>query len=121
MHESIIPLYSASLIPASTPATASPSPAEIAKVVEEHKAREARKAEKAKAESVDKDKDKDKDKESVKDTKDASPAPSTPAANTTPAGPSHRKYELHRSIFTMRQRELRQREQGVKAREVGKG
>lgn len=65
----------------------------------------------------DQDKKKEKDKESPK-----SPASPTPASTPTPAPtPTHRKFALHRAIFDMRRNELKRREMGVKAREVGRG
>jgi hypothetical protein len=67
---------------------------------------------------------KDEDKQKNKSKDPASPAVSTPPGTASPApssGPQHRQFELHRSIFAMRQRELKTREQGAKAKEVGKG
>jgi hypothetical protein len=114
---------SASLIPPAAASTPSPSAADIARVVEEHKAREARRLEKAKAKD-DAGDSKDEDKQKNKSKDPASPAASTPPGTASPApssGPQHRQFELHRSIFAMRQRELKTREQGAKAKEVGKG
>jgi hypothetical protein len=98
--------------------------------------REARKAVEAKeSEKSDKEKDKDKakdekDKETGKgDDKDKDKAkdspvptsPSTPSIPVASAVPSHRKFALHRQIYDMRKNEIKRKEQGVKAREVGKG
>jgi hypothetical protein len=63
----------------------------------------------------DKDRKEDKEKEILKP---ASPIPPSPAP--TPAA-SHRKFALHRQIFEMRRDDIKRKEQGVKAREVGKG
>ncbi|AFR97261.2 hypothetical protein C343_05406 [Cryptococcus neoformans C23] len=116
----------ASLIP---PTTASPTPVrpsseDIRKVVAEYKAREAEKSKSAGGKdkggeggSKVQDKGKDKGKESPK-----SPASPAPASTPTPTPtPTHRKFALHRAIFDMRRNELKRREMGVKAREVGKG
>lgn len=65
----------------------------------------------------DQDKGKEKGRESPK-----SPASPAPASTPTPAPtPTHRKFALHRAIFDMRRNELKRREMGVKAREVGRG
>lgn len=103
-------------VPDKTPS--GPSAAEISKVIEEYKAKEAAKA--AKEPGKD-DKDKDKDAAEKKNTPSA---PSTPNLPSVPAGSGtkkHKMYELHRSVFAMRVREHKQREQGAKAKEVGKG
>jgi hypothetical protein len=42
---------------------------------------------------------------------------STASANAN----KHRQFALHRGIFSMREREVRAKEQGAKAKEVGKG
>ncbi|KGB76690.2 hypothetical protein CNBG_2528 [Cryptococcus deuterogattii R265] len=117
----------ASLIPPPTPASSTPtkpSAEDIRKVVTEYQARESAKsksaAERDKEDGSgykDQDKKKEKDKESPK-----SPASPTPASTPTPAPtPTHRKFALHRAIFDMRRNELKRREMGVKAREVGRG
>jgi hypothetical protein len=105
------------------PTVTGPSASDIAKVVEEHKAREERKQAKEKSKD-DQSNEKGKDTLAKKDGEkgNASPAnvvkqsdsPSTPAKG-------HRRYELHRALFTMRQRELRTREQAVHAKERSKG
>jgi hypothetical protein len=84
-------------------------------VIEEYKAREAKKSEK------DKKDDKGKGKDNV-DDKETTPKPTTPIPTSpAPAIASHRKFALHRQIFEMRRDDIRRKEQGVKAREVGKG
>lgn len=90
----------------------------------DYKAREAKKTEKAAAtEGNDKD-SKDKDKE-AKSASSPGPAvapisvPGTPPAAANPQ--THKKYALHRQIFEMRKMELKRKEQGVKAKEVGRG
>lgn len=123
---------SASEIPDPTPA--GPSAADIAKVVDEHKAKEAAREAKAKAkaaggDAADKDKDKDKlDASSEKAKETTTSRPTTPSLSGIPSPSStaaakgkHKMYALHRSMFAMRVREHKQREQGVKAKEVGKG
>lgn len=93
-------------------------------MVAEYKAREAEKSKSAGGKdkggeggSKDQDKGKDRGKESPK-----SPASPAPASTPTPTPtPTHRKFALHRAIFDMRRNELKRREMGVKAREVGKG
>jgi len=93
------------------PAPSGPSQEEIKKVIADYKAREEKKG--AKSDDKDKDKKEDKEKEIPKP---ASPIPSTPA----PPSASHRKFALHRQIFEMRRDDIKRKEQGVKAREVGK-
>lgn len=94
------------------PAPSGPSQEEIKKVIADYKAREEKKG--VKSDDKDKDKKEDKEKEIPKP---ASPIPSTPA----PPSASHRKFALHRQIFEMRRDDIKRKEQGVKAREVGKG
>ncbi|EAL19441.1 hypothetical protein CNBH0130 [Cryptococcus deneoformans B-3501A] len=117
----------ASLIPPPTPASptpAKPSPEDIRKVVAEYQAREAGRSKSAAGKDKegeggpkDQDKGKEKGRESPK-----SPASPAPASTPTPAPtPTHRKFALHRAIFDMRRNELKRREMGVKAREVGRG
>jgi hypothetical protein len=84
-------------------------------VIADYKAREEKKGVKSDEKEKDKDKKEDKEKEIPKPT---SPIPSSPAP--TPAA-SHRKFALHRQIFEMRRDDIKRKEQGVKAREVGKG
>lgn len=118
---------SASLIPPPTPASstpAKPSAEDIRKVVAQYQARESAKSKSAAGKdkgdgsgSKGQDKEKEKGKESPK-----SPASPAPASTPTPAPtPTHRKFALHRAIFDMRRNELKRREMGVKAREVGRG
>jgi hypothetical protein len=105
---------SATLIsPPPAPTPSGPSQEEIKKVIADYKAREEKKG--AKSDEKDNDKKEDKEKEIPKPT---SPIPSSPAP--TPAA-SHRKFALHRQIFEMRRDDIKRKEQGVKAREVGKG
>lgn len=93
-------------------------------MVAEYQARESAKSRSAAGKdkgdgsgSKDQDKEKEKEKESPK-----SPASPAPASTPTPAPtPTHRKFALHRAIFDMRRNELKRREMGVKAREVGRG
>jgi hypothetical protein len=103
---------SATLItpPAPTP-PAGPSQEDIRKVIAEHKAREDKK------EKGDKERDKEKEKPASPKPNSAVP---TPAPAPAPAA-SHRKFALHRQIFDMRRDDIKRKEQGVKAREVGKG
>jgi hypothetical protein len=106
---------SATLIsPPPAPTPSGPSQEEIKKVIADYKAREEKKG--AKSDEKEKDKDKKEDKEKEK-PKPASPIPSSPA----PPSASHRKFALHRQIFEMRRDDIKRKEQGVKAREVGKG
>jgi hypothetical protein len=109
--------YSASLIQAPIPAPSGPSQEEIRKIVAEYKAREEKKSSKADEKDKDDDKDKKDDKEKEKE-KPTTPIPSSPSP--VPAA-SHRKFALHRQIFEMRRDDIKRKEQGVKAREVGKG
>lgn len=101
--------------PPPAPVPSGPSQEEIKKVIADYKAREEKKGVK----SDDKEKDKKDDKEKKEEIpKPASPIPSSPGpASTT----THRKFALHRQIFEMRRDDIRRKEQGVKAREVGKG
>jgi len=113
--------HSATLIPApaSIPAPPGPSQDEIRKIVAEYKAKEEKKS-KSDAEDKDKEKDKeDKDKEKEK-SKPTVPAPA-PAPAAAAVAAVHRKFALHRQIFDMRRDDIKRKEQGVKAREVGKG
>nr|XP_031858585.1 uncharacterized protein CI109_005965 [Kwoniella shandongensis]KAA5525657.1 hypothetical protein CI109_005965 [Kwoniella shandongensis] len=96
--------------------TPTPTPEEIRKVVADYKSRQKKDTKDPKDE---KDTDKDNEKEETK-------SPSTPpipvvATPPAPAAPTHKKYTLHRAIFEMRKNELKKKEMGVKAREVGKG
>jgi hypothetical protein len=84
-------------------------------VIADYKARE----EKKKATKDDKD---TKGKESTVPAPAPIPVPvptSTPPTSAQVA--SHRKFALHRQIFEMRRDDIKRKEQGVKAREVGKG
>lgn len=105
-----------------TPAPSGPSQEDIKKVISDYKAREAKKG------------TGDKDKETkVDDSREPPPEPLVKSSTSTPkpASPSpvsipvsaagHRKFALHRQIFEMRQNEIKRKEMGVKAREVGKG
>lgn len=116
-------LYSASATAIPEPPATGPSAADIAKVVEEHKAREERKKAKEKS-NDDSSTEKGKDSPAKKDVEKgkASPTPEVKPSDS-PATPAkgHRRYELHRALFTMRQRELRMREQAVHAKERSKG
>ncbi|KAK1924588.1 VPS4-associated protein 1 [Papiliotrema laurentii] len=112
----------ATLIP---PTQTGPSAEDIQKVIADYHVREARKAEAAKGKN-DEGKEEKNDAKDTKDPKKASDKgdtnPASPsAAPTSPALATHRKFALHRQIFEMRQHEIRKKEQGVKAREVGKG
>lgn len=120
-------MCSATLIPApsSIPAPSGPSQDEIRKIVAEYKAKEEKKSK-----SDDKDKDKEKDKEKDKGDQDkeekkSKPTIPVPAPAPVPAPTAiaavHRKFALHRQIFDMRRDDIKRKEQGVKAREVGKG
>jgi hypothetical protein len=109
-------INSATLIsspPAPTPS--GPSQEEIQKVIADYKAREEKKGAKPDEKEKDKNKKEDKEKEIPKP---ASPIPSSPGP--APAA-SHGKFALHRQIFEMRRDDIKRKEQGVKAREVGKG
>jgi hypothetical protein len=106
---------SATLIaPPAPPTPTGPSQEDIRKVIAEHKAREEKKA------SASKTDDKDKEKEKEKPSSPIPPSSPSPAPAPT-ATPSHRKFALHRQIFDMRREDIKRKEQGVKAREVGKG
>ncbi|ODN72677.1 hypothetical protein L202_08116 [Cryptococcus amylolentus CBS 6039] len=98
------------------PQLSAPSAEDIRKVVADYHARDSRKKE-ASAKPDEKEKD-------PKDAKSPSPAPSpapTVPTSTPPAQPTHRKFALHGKMFEIRKQEMRRREQGVKAREVGRG
>ncbi|KAJ9120872.1 hypothetical protein QFC22_002807 [Naganishia vaughanmartiniae] len=117
---------SVTLIPEPTPS--GPTAEEIAKVIKEHEEKEARRrkasAEKGGKAGSDAVKGKEKDDVSKPSTpgKDSSPATGESTATLSKATTGgHRRYALHRGIFTMRQRELRAREQGVQAKEKSKG
>ena len=112
---------SATLIPAPSPVPEPPGPSqdEIRKIVAEYKAKEEKRSK-----SDDKDKDKEKDKEDQdKEEKKSKPTVPVPAPAPTPTAVAavHRKFALHRQIFDMRRDDIKRKEQGVKAREVGKG
>ncbi|BEJ00097.1 hypothetical protein CcaverHIS631_0411390 [Cutaneotrichosporon cavernicola] len=125
-------------------APSGPSADDIRKVVDEYRARETRRTE-TKAEKDDKDdKDKDKEKkekesggllsylpslpgfgheekESSSPKSPRSPAPVTPVnVPSSPAPPAHRKFALHRAIFSSRQGELARKAQTARAKEVSK-
>lgn len=91
----------------------------------EHKAKEERRLakQKGKEEGDDKGKTRDDSGQVKASPGIPSPIPLLPTAENTSTPPKagHRRYELHRALFTMRQRELRLREQGVQAKERGKG
>lgn len=93
-------------------------------MVEEYKAREERKQAKEKGKG-DEAKEKDKDVRSIKDGDKGKASPTVDPKQldspSTSAKAGHRRYELHRALFTMRQRELRMREQAVHAKERSKG
>ncbi|KAJ9116597.1 hypothetical protein QFC20_000530 [Naganishia adeliensis] len=113
---------SATAIPEPTPT--GPSAEDIAKAVAEHKAKEERRLakQKGKGEGEDKGKTKEDSDKAKASPGIPSPIPSLPTAEnpSTPPKTGHRRYALHRALFTMRQRELRMREQGVQAKERGK-
>ena len=123
---------SASLIP---PPQTGPSAEDVKKVVADYHVREARKAIEAKESGKtdkdskdkdnkakdDKEKEKDKDKEQDEDKSKDSPAPTIPSIPIAAPAPSHRRFALHRQMYDMRKNEIKRKEQGVKAREVGKG
>jgi len=112
-------MCSATLIPApaSIPAPSGPSQDEIRKIVAEYKAKEEKKS-KSDAEDKEKEKDKeDKDKEKEK----SKPTVPVPAPAPAAVAAVHRKFALHRQIFDMRRDVIKRKEQGMKAREVGKG
>ncbi|CAK9787383.1 DUF1742-domain-containing protein [Cutaneotrichosporon oleaginosum] len=117
-----------------------PSADDVRKIVEEYRARETRRND-AKEEKKD-DKDDEKKKESggllsylpslpgfgQEEKKDSSspksprsPAPVSPVnVPSSPAPPAHRKFALHRAIFSNRQAELARKEQAARAKEVSK-
>lgn len=93
---------------------------EIAQVKAQWEERQKRKQEKEKEkkekEAESKDGDKDKDKESKSETKPKSPSPpSGTTTPSTPAGPVHQRYTLHRDIFAMRLADHRRRRQTSQA------
>jgi hypothetical protein len=95
-------------------------------VIEEHKQREARRAEKSKDTSKDDDDKEDKDKSNSSKTKQeseskVSPIVGIPDSSASSTSGKHRQFALHRGIFSMRERDVRAKEQGAKAKEVGKG
>ena len=105
--------HSASLIPSAPPAPSGPSAEDVKRVISEYESRKTIKDDSAKS---DKDsKDKEKEKASATPPATASPIPvATPAA-------THRKFALHRQIFDMRRNEIKRKEMGMRAKEVGKG
>ncbi|KAH8079752.1 VPS4-associated protein 1 [Filobasidium floriforme] len=118
----------ATLIPQpETPA--GPSKEDIAKVIEEHRQREVRRTEESKNKTDDAGKDDDaKAKEkgipSDKPKSSSNEAPPIGIPDSSSSGPAavkHRQFALHRGIFSMLEREAKGREQGAKAKEVGKG
>lgn len=123
MQPTSSPLHSsATAIP--DPPVAGPSAADIAKVVEEYKAREERKHAKEKGkggEAKEKDKDVQVNKDGDKGKASPTVDPKQRDSPATPVKADHRRYELHRALFSMRQRELRMREQAVHAKERSKG
>lgn len=78
-------------------------------MIADYKAKEAKKA------------DKGKEGEKEKEKADSPKPTSIPASPASPPPATHRKFALHRQVFEMRQSEIKRKEQGVKAREVGKG
>lgn len=121
-------IASATLIPQpETPA--GPSKEDIAKVIEEHRQREARRTEdpKGKTDEAEKDDDakaKEKGIPSDKPKSSSNEAPPIGIPDSSSSGPAavkHRQFALHRGIFSMLEREAKAREQGAKAKEVGKG
>ncbi|WVQ77911.1 hypothetical protein IAR50_007617 [Cryptococcus sp. DSM 104548] len=96
------------------PQASTPSAEDIRKVVADYNAREAKKKQSS-----------TKADETEKGTKEAKPDAPSPASSvptsTPPPRPTHKKYALHGKMFDIRKQELRRREQGVKAREVGRG
>ncbi|KAJ9105257.1 hypothetical protein QFC21_001624 [Naganishia friedmannii] len=120
-----------SVTPIPEPTPSGPTAEEIAKVVKEHEEKEAQRR-KAAAEKDGKASDSAKEKEKDELFKPttatgiippsaASVSESASASTLIKATGGHRRYALHRGIFTMRQRELRAREQGVQAKEKSKG
>lgn len=108
--------------------------------MDEYRARETRRAE-AKEEKKEDDKDEKKKesggflsylpslpgfgqeekKESSSPKSPRSPAPVSPVnVPSSPAPPAHRKFALHRAIFSSRQAELARKEQAARAKEVSK-
>ena len=65
-----------------------------------------------------KGKDKDKDGDDKKKKDDDSAAYLTPSAPAAPPTPTHNVYELHRDYWTLRQSEMRKRENLVKVRRL---
>lgn len=118
---------SATLIP-EPPAATGPSKEDIAKVIQEHKKKEADRADKAK--QTEKQDAEEKGKGDSKDSEESKPKPaSSPSPPSTihipessaPTPSKHRRFALHRGIFSMRERDVRSREHVAKAKEVGKG
>lgn len=127
-EEAMAHLSSATLINPPAPTPSGPSAEDIRKVISDYKSRESKKAE------GDKGKEKEKEKEVKVDdslepppeplVKSPSPKPQPTSSTHVPVAapaPSHKKYALHRQIFDMRRDEIKRKEMGVKAREVGKG
>lgn len=110
------------MIPPKVEEPSGPTKEDIAKVIEEHKQQEARRLERSKEKDQDgKDgKTDDKDNQDPK-KKAAVPIPLPIDVTGSSATPKHRQFVLHRGIFSMLEREARSREQGAKAKEVGKG
>ncbi|ODO08290.1 hypothetical protein L198_00013 [Cryptococcus wingfieldii CBS 7118] len=97
------------------PQLSAPSAEDIRKVVADYNARESKKKE-----ASGKPDEKEKDPKDAKSPSPApSPAPSVPTS-TPPAQPTHKKFALHGKMFEIRKQEMRRREQGVKASEVGR-
>ncbi|KAG7562570.1 hypothetical protein FFLO_02044 [Filobasidium floriforme] len=118
----------ATLIPQpKTPA--GPSKEDIAKVIEEHRQREARRTEdlKGKTDEAEKDDDAKAKEKGIPSDKPKSSSGGPPpigipdSSSSGPVAVKHRQFALHRGIFSMLEREAKAREQGAKAKEVGKG
>ncbi|WVO15168.1 hypothetical protein L204_102812 [Cryptococcus depauperatus] len=109
-----------------TPFAAEKKPTEqdIQKVIADYHAREAKKKD---AQSKDKAGSENKDGDQPKEgTLSSSVAASSSSSSATAASPTttetvHRKYSLQSKIFEARKNELKRREMGVKARQVGQG
>jgi hypothetical protein len=90
---------------------------DVKRVISEYESR--------KAKNEDKGQDKDGkavDKDKAEPNKGKGAATSIPtAAPVSTADPTHRKFALHRQIFDMRRNEIKRKEMGVRAKEVGKG
>ena len=104
------------------PTPSGPSEDEIKKVISDYHAKEAKKKDSAGEDKKGgKEEEKEKEKEGGRKASPPLSIPGIPPAGSPGPAAGHKKYALHRQIFDMRRAEIKRKEQGVKAREVGRG